>query len=869
MSFLRRLAATFRKQKLQEEIDEELRYHLEARAQLNREEGHSAEEARAAALRQFGNPTLQREAATDADLFAWVETLGTDLRFALRLLRKKLFFSGFAILAMALGIGATTLMFSIVHSLLLEPLPYKDAGRLYMVWQKIPQEDRVSFSPREFLEYQQRSAAFAQLAAFTGNGFVLSGHGDPQLAIGEVVTPSYFQVLGVAPVLGRTFFEDEGATGHDREVVLSHGLWQERFAARTDVLGQAITMNGEPYTVVGVMPGDFAFPDTTYRLWVPAALRGPDFQQHPDAHLLRVVGRLKDGAGLSQMQAEIAGLGKSLDRDSEERHYYSVSVPEMISGELRRPLLVLLGAVALLLMIACANVSNMMLARATARRREMAVRAALGASRRRLIRQLLVETALLSLLGGAVGLLLAWSGLHILSAAGSRTIPELARVHIDFTVIVFAFLASAAAGIVFGLAPALHGSRTDLQGALKQGTQSSSTRTSERTRSVLVFAEIALCALLLVSFGLMLRSFVDLMHQEPGFAADGIVTVQTALMPRNYPAGPDLVRFYRSTAERLKQLPGVEAVAMTAYLPFGGNDWGNSFDIEGKVVPDSSSVRIRPVSAGYFRAMQIPLMQGREFSDGDTENSPGVAVINQALARSYFPNEDPIGRRIRYDVAWLTIVGVCGDIRHSSLDQPPEPEIYAAYPQIPPALLNFVGRDQNYVVRAAGTTDSIASGVRQALHVAAPEVVIKVNEMRELIRDTTAQPRLRTSLIAIFTGLALALAAVGIYAVLAYTVTQRFKELGIRIALGARSSDIRRLILGHALRLASLATASGLVAAYFLVHFLRTLLFGVAIHDPLTFVAVPLFMLAIALLAGYLPARQASRVSPTISLRQE
>ena len=871
MSMFRRLIATFRKRKLEDEIAEEMRFHVDARAQLNMQEGQSVQEARAAALRQFGNPTRQQEEAREADLIGWMETLSNDLRYAVRLLHKNFSFTVFAVVALSLGIGATTLMFSVVKSLLLEPLPYQDASRLHMVWNKIPHEERISFSTREFLAYAGQSQVFDKLAAFTGNGFVISGQGEPQLVIGQLVTPSFFQVLGVAPELGRGFLDSEGEPGHDREVVLSHQLWKERFSGSKDAVGQTITMNGDAYTVVGVMPASFEFPAPTYKLWVPAVLKAGVFQQHPDAHFLRVLARLKPGATVSQMQAEIGLLNKRLDPEGSERRYYSVSLSEMTTGEMRRPLLVLLCAVGLLLIIACANVSNMMLARATARQREMAVRAALGASRKRLVRQLLAETTLLSLIGGVVGVLLAYAGLTLLASAGSKNMPELAHVHLDLTVLVFVFVLSSVAGILFGLAPALNGSKTDLQSTLRQGVQSSSNRSSERTRSLLVFAEIALSSLLLVCSGLMLRSFVRLVHQDPGFVSEGLLSAQAALMPNRYPDPVGLVRFYRNTSERLKEIPGVAAVAMTAYLPFGGNNWGNSFEVEGKPIREGegSSAKIRPVGPGYFHAMQIPLVRGREFAETDNESALGVAIINQVLANRFWPNEDPIGKRIRYSEAWLTIVGVCSQVKHQSLDEVTEPEIYTPYVQVPAPILGMTGRDQHYVIRMVGGNGAIAESVRNIIRGQDPEIVVTLNGLQALIDDTTAQPRFRTGLIAIFSSLALLLAGVGIYAVLAYSVTQRFKELGIRLALGAQRANIRHLILAHALRLAVLGTACGLLAAYFLSHFLRALLFGVTIHDPLTYFAVPPLMLGVALLAGYWPARHASKVSPTISLRYE
>jgi putative ABC transport system permease protein len=869
MSLLRRLIATFRKRKLEQEIDEEMRFHLEARTQFNIEQGHTAGTARDAALRQFGNATQQREAALQADVAGWVESLGKDLKYAARTLRKNPAFSVFAVLTMAVGIGATALMFSVVNSLLLEPLPYKNADRLYTVWQKLPREERVSFSTREFLGYREASSVFSKVAAFTGKGFVVSGFGDPRLVVGQVVTPSFFEVMGVAPLIGRGFLESEGEPGHDHEVVLSEQLWREWFSGRNDALGRTILMSGEAYTLVGVLPQNFEFPSPDYKLWVPAALRSGIFQQHPDAHMLRVVGRLKAGTTNASLQLELATMDKRLDEDTEQRQYYAISLPDLISGHLRRPLLVLLFAVGLLLAIACANVANMMLARATVKKGEIALRAALGASRRRLIRQLLAETVLLSLLGGAVGLPLAYAAMQFLTAAGSRTIPELAHVHINLLVLLFVIGISAAAGILFGLAPAIMGSRANLQDTLRQSTQSSRNKDSERMRNLLVFAEIGLSTVLLVCSGLMLRSFIHLVHEEPGFAPENLVSIQAILMTDHYPEADGMLRFYRNISERLKQIPGVAAVGMTAYLPFGGNDWGNSFEIEDKTIPEGSTAQIRPVSPDYFHTMSIPVVRGREFAPSDTESSLPVAMINQAMARRFWPDEDPVGKRIRFDEAWLTIVGVCADVKHLSLDQANGPEIYAPYPQLPALLLKFVGRDQHYVLRISGAEESVIADARNAVHAEDPQMVVKPEKMQALIDQTTAQPKFRTSLIEIFSALALLLAAVGIYAVMAYSVTQRFKELGIRLALGAQQSEIRSLVLGQALRLAAFGIGLGLLAALLLTRFLRTLLFGVTIHDPLTFVAVPAFMLVVVLLASYWPARHASKVSPTICLRYE
>ena len=857
---------------MERELSEELSSYVELLTEKNMKDGMNEMEARRAALVELGGAEQVKEQVRDVRMGHFLETRWQDVRFAFRTLRESPVFSLTVALVLALGIGSTALMFTIVNSVLLKGPPFPQADRLYMLWQQIPQEDHVTFSPREFTAWKKQTEVFESFSMYMGNGFVLTGRGEPELVFGQLVTPSLFQTLGAQPALGRVFLASEGDPGQEHVVILSHALWREKFGMRPDVLGQSIMLNAEPHTVVGVMPPSFDFPQTDTKVWIPAVLDGPFLQQHPDAHLLRVIGRLKDGVTSQRLQAEVDLLGKRVDPpdDDTSRRYFAVSLKEVTTGKLRTPLLVLFSAVGFLLLIACANVANLMLARATARRGEMAIRAALGASRRRLIAQLLTEATLLACVGGLLGLALAVWGLDLLQFFGAASIPELAHAHLDRTVLCFVFLVAALSGVLFGVGPAFAASRTSFQEALKGATRSSPGTGAERTRQALVFAEVALAAVLLIGCALMLRSFVALMHEDPGFRVENVVTANAGLMKDRFANASTMIRFYRESLAKVRTLPGVQAAGAVTHLPFGGNDWGNSFDIEELPAPAGVeySAQMRPASPGYLSALAILLKEGRDFSESDNETAPGVAIVNELLARRFWPNESPIGKRIRYHKDWLTIVGVCGNVKHSSLDAASNPEIYVPYPQVPEAVMTFVGRDMNYVVRSANPV-STASELRSTIRALDPAMVVKVTTVEALISESIAQPRFRTWLIGVFSIFALTLACLGIYGVIAYLVTQRYREFGIRIALGATRSNILHLVLGRTLRLTAMGVLAGATAALFLSRFLSSVLFGIGVHDAVAFIAVPACLTAIALLAGYLPARRATRVDPVTSLRYE
>jgi predicted permease len=857
------------KKQVERDLTDEVDSCVELATQAKIREGLTEGEARREALVEFGGVEQVKEQVREVRLGHFLETRWQDLRFGLRTLRKSPVFSLTVAAVLALGIGSTTLMFTIVNSVLLQGPPYPQADRLFMLWQSIPEEDHVSFSPREFSAWKKQTEVFETLSTYMGNGFSLSGAGEPDLLFGHQVTPSLFQTLHVNAALGRVFLESEGEVGKDHVVILSYPVWRDKFGQRRDILGQSIVLNGELYNVVGVMPQGFDFPQTDVKLWVPAALDGPFFQQHPDAHLLRVIGRLKPGLTPQRLQAEVDLLGQRVDRpDDTNRHYFAVSLKEFTTGQLRNPLLVLLCAVGFLLLIACANVANLMLARANSRQGEMAIRAAMGGSRRRLIAQLLTEAAVLAFVGGILGLAIAVWGLDLLKLFGAENIPELAHAHVDRTALVFVFLASAASGLLFGLGPAFTASRTSFQTALKGNTRS--TTGADRTRHALVFAEVALAAVLLIGCALMMRSFVALTHVDPGFRPENVVTADAGLMKERYPDAATMLRFYRASLDSVRALPGVQVAGAVTHLPFGGNGWGNGFEVEGQPPHAQAdySAQIRPISPGYLPALGIPLKKGREFAENDNETAPGVAIVNEVLAKRFWPNESPIGRRIRYGKDWLSIVGVCGNIKHARLDADSDMEIYVPYPQLTEDVMKFLGRDLSYVVRSPNPA-SVAAELRGTLRTLDPQMVVKVNTMEALIRESTAQPRFRTWLIGVFSIFALTLACLGIYGVIAYLVTQRYKEIGIRIALGATRQNILQLILARTLKLTAAGILAGLIAAFFLSRFLSSILFGITVHDSVTFIAVPACLIVIALLAGYLPARRATRVDPVRSLRYE
>ena len=810
-----------------------------------------------------------------------MNTLWQDLRYGLRMLLKSPGFTVIAALALALGIGANTAIFSVVNAMLLRPLPYPEPNRLVVLWETNPNlasaflRTHNEASPANFLDWKQQQTVFEDVAAYRWLNYNLTGTDTPEQLQGNPVTTNMFDVLRVRPLIGRNFRPDESDPKSDRVAMLSYGLWQRRFGGDPAVIGKAITLNGNQHIVVGVMPQDFEFPGAFCELWTPLRF-ATDTPPARQAHFLYTRARLKPGVTLQQAQAEMDTIAARLrqqypdtnaDRGIRLQPLHEATVEEMQTG-----LFVLLGAVGFVLLIACANVANLMLARATARHKEIAIRTALGAGRWRIVRQLLTESVLLSILGGVGGILLALWGIDLLLAA----VPGEFRLFVhgwnhiglDAPVLLFTLTVSILTGVVFGLVPALQASKADLNEALKEGGRSSVGHTRRRFRSALVVAETALALVLLVGAGLMIKSFMRLVEVRPGFDPQNVMTMQLSLPPARYKDNAQVVNFYEQLNARVAAQPGVEAAGFVNYLPMAGAGGTTTFIIDGRppakqgVYPEAN---IRIVSPDYFRTLRIPLRAGRVFTARDTASAPLVAIINETGARLYFPGEDPIGKVIRNpDGTQPTeIVGVVGDIKHFGLDDEPEGYLYAPHAQAP-------NNDMALVVRATGDPTASAALVRrEVLALDKDQPVFDVKTMATRIAERTTPSRLGSFLFGLFAAVALTLAAVGIYGVMAYSVTQRTHEIGVRMALGAQTRDVLRLVVGQGMLLVGIGLVLGLGASFVLMRWLASKLFQVSATDPTTFVGVSLLLAVIALVACLVPARRATKVDPMVALRYE
>jgi putative ABC transport system permease protein len=806
-----------------------------------------------------------------------------EIRFALRQLRKSPAFTFIAILTLALGIGANTAIFSVVNAVLLRPLPYKTPDQLVMIWEASKKDDidKEPLSFPNFNDYRQQAQSFDGVGGFTNTAPILSaGDGEPERLTGAAVIGDFFSVLGIEPVMGRKFLPEENEDGKNRVVILSHAFWQRRFGADPKLVGQQITLNGNQYTVIGVMAPAFQDPVATAKrpaeLWVPLAIT-EGMRNSRRGDFLQVVARLKPNVSADQARAELQGIAKRLEQQYPDTNtgWLSFLVPlhEELTGNIRPALLILLGAVAFLLLIACANVANLLLARASARQREIAVRSALGASRARIIRQLLTENLILSLAGGAAGLLLAFWGTQALLAISPGNIPRLQSIGIDPQVLLFTIGISLTTGVLFGLAPAVIVSKLNLNDTLKEGGRSSAEGAGgRRVRNGLAIAEIALSLILLVGAGLLIRSFLRLQEVKPGFNPDNILTAQLSLPVAKYAENQQVVNFYDQLLERLAQQPGVKSVSLTNGLPMGGGGDFLAFFVEGKPiartdrVPDAES---RTIGSDYFRTMEIALRRGRFLSEQETQDAPRAAVINEALAKKYFAGEDPIGKRITFgdpqaaDATWWNIVGIIADVRQSSLDKDAYPQIFRVYKQNP-------SRGMTVVMRTAGEPTSMANTLRQEVwSLDRQQPLHNVRTLEQVLADSIARPRFNTLLITILAGVALVLAAVGIYGVISYSVTQRTHEIGVRMALGASSGNVLRLVVGHGMFLAGIGLAVGVVGAFAVTRIMGSLLYGVSASDPLTYIVLVALLGFIALVASYIPARRAMRVDPVVALRNE
>jgi putative ABC transport system permease protein len=853
------------------DLDSEVRAHAEMLADEKVQQGMSSQEARRAARLEMGGIEQVKEEVRGARPGVWLETFWQDVRFGARTLRKNPGFTAVAVLTLALGIGANTAIFSVVEGVLLRPLPYKDPSRLVMVSEKNLKRGFPEFdvTPPDFIAWRAQNQVFSSMAAIRGHDYALTGAGTAEREQAAEVSPEFFGILGVPPELGRGLQASDDDPGKPPAVVISHRLWRDELAGDPHVIGRVLALDSKPYTVVGVMPPSFVPPFGEIQIWTDLLL-DDGMRAAQGFHDLSVIARLRPGTSLRQADADIQTISGQLETKNLAYNagWSALLRPlqEEIIGDIRTALLVLQGAVSFVLLIACANVANLQLARASARLREMAIRGALGAGRARIVRQILTENFLLAVVGSALGLLLAWLGTGALLALDQGGIPRQSEVGINGYVLGFAVALAFATALLFGLVPALQSSSINLTGALKQGAGGRGP-SAGRLRSFLVVSEVALALVLLVGGGLLVRSFRLLLGVPSGLNSENVLTFSVTLPDAEYPKREDAEAFFRRLIARVQQIPGVDSAGAVSYLPLSNQHYILRFRIEGQepLSPlQATSAEFRVVTPDYFLTMGIPLLRGREFTDADGPGAARLAMINQSMAIRFFANADPIGQNIIIlGVAPYRIVGIVGDVRQFGLDRSPKPEIYAAQNQEGLSSLTIVARTKIPPLALAST---ITNQVR-ALDSDLP--VYDVRSMQQVVDTSVGDKRFSTYLFAIFSLLALALAAIGIYGVTSFTVARGTREIGIRMALGARQEDVLRQVLWSAARLAVIGIVAGILGSFALTRLLKSLLFGVRPSDPLTLTIAVGVLASTALLACWIPARRASRVDPMVSLRYE
>lgn len=813
-----------------------------------------------------------------------MESIFQDVRYALRILRRSPGFTAIAVIALALGIGANTAIFSVVNAAILKPLPYPHPEQLVQIWMRftgigIP-NDQNAVSALEFIDLQQNSS-FSNLAAISNQSYNINVTGSPERINAAVVSPSFFPLLGVGAQIGRVFLTEEGTPGKEHVVLLSDGLWRRRFGADPSVPGRKLVMNGQSCVIVGVAPPWFEFP-LDADVWTPLVFSPVDLSpNNRGSHGLEAIARIKPGLTLAQARSDMSAVSSRIIEQNPQYHYREVNfavllVPllEQQIGDIKTALWVLMGAVGLVLLIACGNVANLLLVRASAREREIAVRQALGVGRWRLARQLLTESVILAVAGGIAGLVLAFWAQRALVAVAAASFPRVAEARMDFAVLAFTLLVSLATGVLFGLAPTFHSAGHATHATLKEGGRGgSSGGASQRLRGALVVAELALSLMLLAGAGLLIRSFLQLQDVDTGFRPDGVLTMRISLPEQKYSTPEQAHTFYRELLDRVRQLPGVDAAGGATGLPLTGTGWSGTTTVDTQSVPEKATAPEadqRPVLPGYFEAMGIQLVRGRYFDQRDNESAAPVAIIDETMASTYWPNLDPIGKRIKQGgrdspLPWRTIIGVVKHVRYRTMESPSRVEFYW-----PHAQTTFPLDSMSIAIHTAGDPRTLVNAVqRQVLALDPDQPVYRVRTMHELMSESIARRRLSMLLLAIFAGIALLLAAVGIYGVMSYSVAQRAHEVGIRMALGAGSLDVVRLVLGQSLWLTAAGILIGLAGSQLLTHFLSSLLFGVRASDPITFIAVALTLTTVALVASFVPAFRAATIDPVEALRQE
>jgi putative ABC transport system permease protein len=870
-----RLRSLFRRSQVDQELSEELSYHIEQKTSQLIAAGMPADEARRAALRSIGGLEQRKEECRDTRKVNWIQDFLQDFRYAARTLRKSPAFTAVGVLTLALGIGANSAIFSVVDAILLRPLPYPQPDRLVRIWESSLKYDssRNVVNPFNFLDWRDRSQSFESMAAISDAVTNLSSHGQPIAVRGMQVSPEFFSILRVAPFLGRAFSHADGIPGQDRSIVLSYELWRRQFGGNRSLIGQKIDVDGVPCEVIGVMPKGFSFPKMKAEVWTPLPLERTD--DYKSGRYLTVVARLKPGVSIPQAEQDMLRV---IDFTQQARpdfnKNWSANVVPMLEDAthgVRRPLWVLLSAVGFLLLIACANVANLLLMRGTGRLRELAVRSALGASRSRLIRQLFAESLLISLAGMLVGLLFASCGLSALLALipQSAPLPRTEPISIDARVLLFTFFASLFTAVLFGLIPAFRLSLIDLQNALKQGSLRTGVGGHQTLRRIFVVAEVALALLLSVGAGLMLRSFARLTSTDPGFGTDHLLTMHIWTSPSRYSDNLKRSQYFDRILTEIRSTPGVQAAGSTHFLPLTDMLSGSCFAPADQPAPtpaESPSAQFLIISSGYFQTMNTALLAGRDFEARDNFKAASVAIVNHAFVERYYPGQNVLGKQL--SVCWTLekpaeIVGIVADARHAELQDAPEPTIFLSNAQAPMYFATLV-------VRATGDPLQIARDAEAAVHRVDPDQAVSdVQTMEAVFSNSVSSPRFQTVLLLVFAALAIALAMIGVYGVVSYSVSQRINEIGIRVALGARSSDVFRLVLHEALALSAIALALGLLASLALGRVLQSLLFEVTPTDPATLASVAAVVLAVSILAAAIPARRATRVDPLTALRYE
>jgi putative ABC transport system permease protein len=870
-----------RRKRMLNELDEDIQEHIARETQDNLDRGMSPEEARYAAMRKFGNVMQVKEEARDVWSLLWLEQLLEDMRFGLRLLRKNPGFTLVAILTLALGIGANAAVFSVVYAVLLRPLPYKDPASLLVLHETTPKVGDVSVSFPNFIDWRAASRTFRQMAAVQAVDFNLAGVTQPENISGDAVSPNFLSMMGVRPFLGRDFDASEEKPGTAPVLLLSYSLWQSHLGGDPNAVGKTITLDGRSFTIVGVLPPNYRSLDTT-DVMLPIGVWATDnsgaIKERGERGDMVVIGRLAAGAGFGQARAEMEGIAARLAVEYPgSNDQFSVKlqpIRQAFVGDMKTAILVLFGAVLFVLLIACANVANLFLVRGASRTKEIALRIAFGASRGRIIRQMLTESLILACFGGVVGVGLALGGIRGMARLIPGDMLSGATVNLNGAVLLFVAGVVALAAFIFGLAPALHSTKPDVQSELKEGGRSSGGGVAQnRLRGALAVAEISLALVLLIGAGLMMKSLYRLLEVDPGFRPERVLTMGMDLRAQQYSEDPAVLNFWQQLIDRVSALPGVQSAAVGTVIPLTDSHSRSDVTIEGMALPTPGNFPhpdVHIVSPGYITALGIPLLRGRTFTDQDNEKAPLAGMINAMVARRFFPNEDPIGKRFMFGhpsaanpPKWYTVVGVVSDTRLYGLANPARLEVYVPFRQNPRNSMALV-------VKSGADPASLTSAIRDAVQsIDKDQPVFAVSTMQELVSNSVATRRMTLVLLGLFSGLALVLGAIGIYGVISYSVAQRTHEIGIRMALGAPRADVFRLVVGEGLKLAGVGITIGIAAAFGLARLLSSLLYGISATDFETFLGVAVLLALVALVACYVPARRAMRVDPTVALRYE